>query len=269
MNHPEKGVHGDLPEGDGLRNGHKRRWWVGPGDPDIQRFLSGPKTRFAETMRVIRICAEFIRGFRALHFVGPCVTVFGSARFREDNKYYELAREVGRRAAGLGVTVMTGGGPGIMEAANRGAKEAGGKSLGCNIVLPHEQKPNPYVDRFISFRYFFVRKVMLVKYSYAFVVLPGGYGTLDELFEALTLVQTKKILEFPVVLMGVDYWEPMLEFIKGTLLKNGTIGEEDVGLLTVTDSPDVAVAAIMRGLATHEESLKRAPKRQVLLGEKK
>ncbi len=135
-------------------------------------------------------------------------------------------------------------------------------------MLPHEQKPNPYVDKFISFRYFFVRKVMLVKYSYAFVVLPGGYGTLDELFEALTLLQTKKILEFPVVLMGVDYWEPMLEFIKGTLLKNGTIGEEDVGLLTVTDSPDVAVAAIKRGLAVHEESLKKAPKKQILLGER-
>jgi uncharacterized protein (TIGR00730 family) len=269
MNHPEKGANGDLPEREGLRNGRRWRWWVGPGDPDIQRFLSGPKTRFAETTRLFRIMAEFIRGFRALHFVGPCVTVFGSARFREDNKYYELAREVGRRAAGVGVTVMTGGGPGIMEAANRGAKEAGGKSLGCNIVLPHEQQPNPYVDRFISFRYFFVRKVMLVKYSYAFVVLPGGFGTLDELFEALTLVQTKKILEFPVVLMGVDYWEPLLEFIKGTLLKNGTIGEEDVGLLTVTDSPDVAVAAIMRGLAVHEGSLKKAPKRQVLLGERK
>ncbi len=175
-NPPEKGHNHDLPEGDGLGNGRRWRWWVGPGDPDIQKFLSGPKPRFAETMRVVRICAEFIRGFRALHFVGPCVTVFGSARFREDNKYYELAREVGRRAAGLGVTVMTGGGPGIMEAANRGAKEAGGKSLGCNIILPHEQQPNPYVDKFISFRYFFVRKVMLVKYSFAFVVLPGGYG---------------------------------------------------------------------------------------------
>jgi uncharacterized protein (TIGR00730 family) len=251
-----------------LRNGHKRRWWVGPGDTDIQDFLAGPRARLSETFRVIRIASEFIRGFRALHFVGPCVTVFGSARFKEDNKYYEMAREIGRRTAQLGLTTMTGGGPGIMEAANRGAKEAGGKSLGCNIVLPVEQEPNPYLDRFITFRYFFVRKVMLVKYSYAFVVLPGGYGTLDELFEALTLVQTRKILEFPVVLMGVDYWEPLIEFIKGTLVKNGTIGEEDPGLLTVTDSPDVAVAAIMRGISVHEDSLKRAPRRQILLGER-
>jgi uncharacterized protein (TIGR00730 family) len=251
-----------------LRNGHKRRWWVGPGDPDVQSFLSGPRARWAETARVVRIAAEFIRGFRALHFVGPCVTVFGSARFKEDNKYYEMAREIGRRTAQLGLTTMTGGGPGIMEAANRGAREAGGRSIGCNIILPQEQTPNQYLDRFITFRYFFVRKVMLVKYSYAFVVLPGGFGTLDELFEALTLVQTKKILGFPVVLMGVDYWGPMLEFIKGTLLKNGTIGEEDVGLLTPTDSPDEAVAAIMRGVSTHEESLKKAPRRQILLGER-
>jgi uncharacterized protein (TIGR00730 family) len=251
-----------------LRNGHKRRWWVGPGDPDIQSFLAGPRARWAETTRVVRIAAEFIRGFRALHFVGPCVTVFGSARFKEDNKYYAMAREIGRRTAQLGLTVMTGGGPGIMEAANRGAKEAGGKSLGCNIVLPVEQQPNPYLDRFITFRYFFVRKVMLVKYSYAFVVLPGGFGTLDELFEALTLVQTKKILGFPVVLMGVDYWQPMLDFVKGTLLKNGTIGEEDVALMTATDSPDVAVAEIMRGVSTHAGSLKKAPKKRLLLGER-
>jgi uncharacterized protein (TIGR00730 family) len=216
----------------------------------------------------LRIAAEFIRGFRALHFVGPCVTVFGSARFKEDNKYYAMAREVGRRTAQLGLTTMTGGGPGIMEAANRGAREAGGKSLGCNIILPEEQLPNPYLDRFITFRYFFVRKVMLVKYSSAFVVLPGGYGTLDELFESLTLVQTKKILEFPVVLMGVDYWAPLLDFIRGTLLKNGTIGAEDVDLLTSTDSADEAAKAIMRGMEMQAQSLRKAPKRRVLLGER-
>jgi uncharacterized protein (TIGR00730 family) len=164
--------------------------------------------------------------------------------------------------------MITGGGPGIMEAANRGAKEAGGKSIGCNIILPQEQKPNPYVDKFVEFRYFFVRKVMLVKYSYAFVVLPGGFGTLDELFEALTLVQTRKILSFPVVLMGVDYWAPLLEFLRGTLLAAATIGPEDLSLLTTTDSPDAAVEAIMRGMEVHEESLKKRPRRAAILGER-
>jgi uncharacterized protein (TIGR00730 family) len=180
-----------------------------------------------------------------------------------------MAREMGRRIAGLDLTTMTGGGPGIMEAANRGAREAGGKSIGVNIVLPMEQQPNPYVDKFVEFRYFFVRKVMLVKYSYAFVCLPGGFGTLDELFEALTLVQTKKIHSFPVVLMGTDYWGPMLDFISGTLLKAGTISEEDIKLLTPTDSPDEAVEAIMRGLMSHAESMAAAPKRSRLLGEPK
>jgi len=240
---------------------------VGP-DRDEERFLEGPRARLAEALRVARIAAEFIRGFRALHFIGPCVTVFGSARFDQNNQYYEMAREVGRRIAGLGLTVMTGGGPGIMEAANRGAKEAGGRSIGCNIRLPAEQKPNPYVDRFITFRYFFVRKVMLVKYSYAFVVLPGGFGTLDELFEALTLVQTGKILSFPVVLMGVDYWAPMLDFLRSTLLAAGTISPEDLDLLTTTDSPDEAVAAILRGMSVHRQSVTTAPKRSRLLGER-
>jgi uncharacterized protein (TIGR00730 family) len=146
-----------------------------------------------ELIRVLRIMVEFVRGFRALHFVGPCVTVFGSARFKEDHPYYALGREVGRELARAGFTVMTGGGPGIMEAANRGAKEVGGRSVGCNIELPAEQKPNQYLDRFITFHHFFVRKVMLVKYSYAFVALPGGFGTLDEIFETATLVQTGKI----------------------------------------------------------------------------
>src|SRR6266850_6078740 len=150
--------------------------------------------------------ADFLRGFRVLHFVGPCVAVFGSARIKAGSPDYELARKIGAGLSRMGFTVMTGGGPGLMEAANRGAKEAGGRSVGCNILLPTEQTPNSYVDRMVTFRYFFVRKVMLVKYSYAFVVLPGGFGTIDELFEALTLIQTRKILDFPVVLMGVDYW---------------------------------------------------------------
>lgn len=222
------------------------RWAGGPGGAEVPEFLEGPRARWDEFLRVVRIAGEFIRGFRALHFTGPCVTVFGSARFPETDPYYQLAREVGRRIALLGLTTMTGGGPGIMEAANRGARESGGTSLGCNIVLPAEQEPNPYLDRFINFRYFFVRKVMLVKYSVAFVVMPGGFGTLDELFEALTLVQTGKISDFPIVLMCTDYWAPLLDLLRTTLVQRGTINPEDVDLLTVTDSVDEAMAVIRR-----------------------
>lgn len=243
-------------------------WRVGPGHPDLQRFLAGPTSRIAELLRVGRIAAEFIKGFRALHFAGPCVTVFGSARFTQENRYYEMAREVGRRVAGLNMTVMTGGGPGIMEAANRGAREAGGKSLGCNIVLPREQQPNPYVDRFITFRYFFVRKVMLVKYSYAFVVMPGGFGTLDETFEALTLVQTGKVLSFPVVLMGVDFWTPMIDFLRTRMLAAGTLSQGDLDLITLTDSPDEALEHIKRGVNVFEADRMKRPKRHRWLGEK-
>ena len=164
-----------------------------------------------------------MRGFRKLHFVGPCVTVFGSARFTADHAYYVLAREVGQRLARAGFTVMTGGGPGIMEAANRGAKEAGGYSVGCNIELPQEQKPNPYLDRWITFRHFFVRKLMLVKYSYAFIALPGGFGTLDEIFETATLIQTDKIKDFPLVLVGKEYWRPLLDFLRDRLVEAKTI----------------------------------------------
>ena len=187
-----------------------------------------------------------MRGFRTLHFVGPCVTVFGSARFPEDHPYYALAREVGARLARMGFTVMTGGGPGIMEAANRGAKEQGGFSVGCNIELPVEQKLNPYVDRSVTFRHFFVRKLMLVKYSYAFVVMPGGVGTLDELFEAITLIQTKKIADFPLVLMGREYWRLLLELLE-KMVAAGTIGSEDLRLLLVTDS----VHEAMKHIETH------------------
>lgn len=244
-----------------------RPWRVGAGHPELRRFLAGPASRLVELLRVGRIAAEFIKGFRALHFAGPCVTVFGSARFKEGNRYYEMAREVGARVAGLRMTVMTGGGPGIMEAANRGAREAGGKSLGCNIVLPIEQHPNPYLDRFITFRYFFVRKVMLVKYSYAFVVMPGGFGTLDETFEALTLVQTGKMLSFPVILMGVDFWSPMIEFLRQRMLVAGTIGEADLDLITLTDSPDEAVEQIKRGVALHRTDVEKRPRRHWWLGE--
>src|SRR5436190_7877528 len=175
-------------------------------------FLEGPQPRKTELWFIFKIMWEFIKGFRVLHFVGPCVTVFGSARFKEDHPYYEQARAVGYAVTGLGFSVMTGGGPGIMEAANRGAREADGVSVGCNIQLPFEQAPNPYLDRFVTIKYFFVRKVMLLKYSYAFVVMPGGFGTMDELFEAMTLIQTKKVLDFPVVLMCRDYWQPLIEF---------------------------------------------------------
>jgi len=182
-----------------------------------------------------------MRGFRALHFVGPCVTVFGSARFNAEHPYYELGRELGSRLARVGFAVMTGGGPGIMEAVNRGAKEAGGRSIGCNIELPREQRPNTYVDRWVTFRHFFVRKVMLVKYSYAFIALPGGFGTLDEMFEVATLVQTGKVQEYPIVLMGRDYWGPLTDFVRNRLLVEGTIDPGDVHLLRVTDSPAEAV----------------------------
>ena len=210
----------------------------------VQKFLEGPQTRRFELGRAIRIFREFMRGFRALHFVGPCVTVFGSARFGEDHRYYQLARAVGGRLAEEGFTVITGGGPGIMEGANRGAKEAGGISIGCNIQLPMEQMPNPYLDEWVTFRYFFVRKLMLVKYSYAFVILPGGFGTLDELFETSTLVQTKKIENFPLVIMGKEFWEPLLNALEETMVVEKTIDREDLDRFILTDSPEEAVTAI-------------------------
>src|SRR5438046_3755839 len=177
-------------------------------------FLEGPRSRFDELITLFRVLLDFLRGFRVLHFVGPCVTVFGSARIKEDHPSYELARKMGAAIAQLGFTVMTGGGPGIMEAANRGAKGAGGRSVGCTIELPSEQPANAYLDRCVRLHYFFVRKTLLVKYSYAFVVMPGGAGTLDELFEALTLIQTAKIKNFPIVIMGTDYWKGLIDFIE-------------------------------------------------------
>ncbi|GJQ30386.1 MAG: cytokinin riboside 5'-monophosphate phosphoribohydrolase [Phycisphaerae bacterium] len=216
---------------------------------------------------MFRIALEFIRGFRTLHFVGPCVTVFGSARFDEHSPYYAMARTMGAKIAARNLTVMTGGGPGIMEAANRGAREAGGRSIGCNIHLPMEQKPNPYVDRFITFRYFFVRKVMLVKYSLAFVVMPGGLGTLDELFEAATLVQTGKIASFPIVLMGTEYWGPLLEFMRGPMIDAGTISPGDLGSIVVTDDPEVAVCHIERGVDLEAVNRQRRYSKLWWLGE--
>jgi uncharacterized protein (TIGR00730 family) len=220
------------------------RWGKAPHPPEEIRFLQGPQPRGFELMRALRIFAEILNGFRKLHFVGPCVTVFGSARFIESQPYYQLAREVGARLARAGFTVMTGGGPGIMEAANRGAKESGGYSVGCNIELPKEQQPNPYLDRWVTFRHFYVRKLMLVKYSYAFIALPGGFGTLDEIFETATLIQTGKIQEFPLVLMGQDYWQPLLDFFRERLLAQKTIDAIDVARITVTDSAEEAVQSI-------------------------
>jgi len=207
-------------------------------------FLEGPQGRGFELRHTWRVFSEYFRALRELHFVGPCVTVFGSARFDEGHPAYESAREVGARLATLGFTVMTGGGPGIMEAANRGAKDAGGYSIGCNIILPKEQASNPYIDRLVTFRYFFVRKVMLVKYSYGFVAMPGGFGTLDEVFETATLIQTGKIRDFPVVLVGKEFWTPFLEFLREQLLAAGTIEARDVDRLFLTDSPDEAARFI-------------------------
>jgi uncharacterized protein (TIGR00730 family) len=208
-------------------------------------FLEGPRSRFDELITLLRVVLDFLRGFRVLHFVGPCVTVFGSARVKADNPYYEVARKMGAAIARLGFTVMTGGGPGLMEAANRGAKEIGGRSVGCNIELPLEQKVNAYLDRCVTMRYFFVRKALLIKYSYAFVVLPGGAGTLDELFEALTVIQTGKIKNFPIVIMGTDYWQELITFIE-KMAKTGMISTTDLGLIYATDSVEDAIAHIRR-----------------------
>ena len=222
-------------------------------------FLRGPQRRGSELKRAIQIFFEFLRGFRALHFVGPCVTVFGSARFREDQAHYQLARQVGSELARAGFAVMTGGGPGIMEAANRGAKEAGGYSVGCNIELPMEQKPNVYLDRWVTFSDFFVRKVMLVKYSYAFIALPGGFGTLDEIFETATLIQTGKIEDFPIVLMGKDYWMPLLDFLRDRLVAQKTVDVNDVDRILVTDSAEEAVRGI-RDIAMKRFGLSYGPR---------
>ena len=245
-------------------------WGVTPGAPEVVKFLEGPQRRMAELARATRIFFEFLRGFRALHFAGPCVTVFGSARFTEIHPYYRMARLVGAELAKAGFTVMTGGGPGIMEAANRGAKDAGGRSIGCNIVLPQEQKHNPYLDQWITFRYFFVRKVMLVKYSYAFVALPGGFGTLDEVFETATLIQTAKIREFPLVLMGKDFWDPLLAFMAERLVKARTIDAVDLERIIVTDSAEEAGRRITE-VAKRKFNLTYGSriKRRFLLGERK
>lgn len=207
------------------------------------RFLDGPQSRLEEFKFVVRSAWEFIKGFRALHFAGPCVTIFGSARFPEDHAYYKLTQKLSAEIAKLGFTIMTGGGPGIMEAANRGAKDVGGRSVGCNIVLPHEQNPNPYLDKWVNIKYFFVRKTLLIKYSYAFVVMPGGFGTLDELFESLTLIQTRMIKTFPIIILCKDYHAELIDYIEH-LKTEGTISPADLDLVLLTDSIEEAVQHI-------------------------
>jgi len=231
-------------------------------------FIEGPHSRLRELWFLIKVLWEFLRGFRILHFVGPVVTVFGSARTEENTSYYEIARHIGRELSVMGFTVMTGGGPGIMEAGNRGAKEVGGTSVGCNIVLPHEQKPNPYLDIMVTFRYFFVRKVMLLKYSYAFVVLPGGAGTMDELFETLTLIQTKKIFNFPIILVGKDYFKPLMELLE-SMVEEKTIDSHDLDLLILTDSVEEAVSYIQVNIVDrYGIELKKRPRPSKILLEK-
>jgi uncharacterized protein (TIGR00730 family) len=219
-------------------------------------FLSGRRNRRDDLESAVHIFLEFLRGYESLDIATPCVTVFGSARFQEEHPYYILARDLGRRLAEAGFAVMTGGGPGIMEAANRGCKEAGGLSIGCAITLPHEDGPNAYVDRYVLFDHFFVRKVMLVKYSTAFVVMPGGFGTLDEIFETLTLIQTNKIERFPVIAMGTPFWKHLDIFLDQSLIAEGTIHPSDRHLVALTDVVDEAVAIIQR--AAQEEGGQQA-----------
>jgi uncharacterized protein (TIGR00730 family) len=206
-------------------------------------FLEGPHSRWKELIFLLRVAGEFFHGFRKLHFDGPCVTVFGSARFTEDHPYYKVARQLAGEIAKLGFTIITGGGPGIMEAANRGAQEAGGRSIGCNIILPKEQEPNKYLDKWVDIDFFFVRKTLLTKYSYAFVVMPGGYGTMDEFFEAITLIQTGKFQKFPVVLMGREFHSHLYAQLQ-YMVEQKTIDASDIDLFLFTDSIEDAIAHI-------------------------
>ncbi len=213
-------------------------------------YLDGPKPRVNEFLFAWDVFLQFIKGFRTLHFMGPCITVFGSARFKPGDTYYEAARTFGKLIAELGFVTMTGGGPGVMEAANRGAYENGGISVGCNIKLPFEQEPNPYMHKSMTFDYFFVRKVLLVKYSYAFIILPGGFGTMDELFETLTLAQTKTINNFPVVLYGKEFFQPLMQMIDD-MVAHGTVSPIDKNLLLLTDDMEEAMQYIRSYIATH------------------
>ncbi|HLU87694.1 MAG TPA: TIGR00730 family Rossman fold protein [Taishania sp.] len=232
-----------------------------------KEFLSGSRSRWQELKYAIDILWQFIRGFQKMHFLGPTVTVFGSARFDENHPYYKMAREVSAAIAQQGFAIMTGGGPGIMEAANRGAKDVNGLSVGCNIVLPHEQKENPYLDKFITLDSFFVRKELLRKYSFAFIVFPGGYGTLDEFFETITLIQTGKIEKFPIVIMGVEFHKNIHNHID-LMIEEGTISPEDYNLVLFTDSIQEAVDHINYYAQKHKAiKLQPAKRPMKILGE--
>lgn len=234
-----------------------------------EALLRGADDLLVDFDRAFHVFQEFVRGCRELYDIGPAVTVFGSARFTEDHRYYALARATGQRLAEAGYTVVTGGGPGIMEAANRGAQEGGGLSIGCNIHLPKEQQPNAYLDRTLEFDYFFVRKVMLAKYSSAFVVMPGGLGTLDEIFETATLIQTGKIPAFPLVVMGREYWQPLFDLLREKMVVAGTIDAADVDRILLTDSPDEALAAIERYARDQAGLRLPPPRRRRILGERR
>jgi uncharacterized protein (TIGR00730 family) len=231
-------------------------------------MLQGPHSRWRELWPLLQTVRDFLHAFRVLHFVGPCVTVFGSARFGEDHPYYRLGRILGQRLSAMGFTVMTGGGPGLMEAANRGAKDVGGTSVGCNIHLSREQQPNRFLDRWVTCEHFFVRKVVLFKYSYAFVALPGGIGTMDELFEALTLIQNRKVARFPIVLIGESYWHLLRSFL-AQMEQDGAITAADLELFLITDDLDLAMAHLERN-AIDRFSLRQARRRRPLawLGER-
>lgn len=219
-------------------------------------YLEGPKSRVYELGFSVHVLWQFLKGFRTLHFVGPCITVFGSARFSEDHKYYQQAREFGRRIARSGLTTMTGGGPGIMEAANRGAFEEGGTSVGVNIKLPFEQHYNKYLTAAVTLDLFFIRKVLLVKYSYAFIIMPGGFGTMDEFFETLTLIQTKTITQFPIVLFGKEFYQDLMVAIED-MAEKGTISKEDMDLVLFTDDMDEAMEHIRKYITGNYKVKKR------------
>lgn len=245
-------------------------WGKRSSSHEERLFLHGSHSRLLETRRALRIFFECIHGFRALHFVGPCVTIYGSARFHQDSPYYDLTRRLGFCLAKAGFGVITGGGPGLMEAANRGAKEGKGLSIGCNIRLPKEQFPNLYLDKWVDFHYFFVRKLMLAKYSYAFVAAPGGFGTLDEFFEIATLIQTQKLNDFPLILMGKDYWTPLLDVFKNVLIPARTIDSADFERIIVSDSPE-EITELVRTASIQKFGLRYAlpaPKKRRWLFEK-
>lgn len=232
------------------------------------QFLDGPNSRGREFFFILKVLWQFLNGFRKLHFIGPCITVFGSARFKEDHPQYIKAREIGKRIAQMGFTTMTGGGPGIMEAANRGAFENKGYSVGCTIELPHEQSHNPYMHRWVHFNYFFVRKVLLLKYSYAFVVMPGGFGTLDELFETVTLIQTGIINHFPIVVLGCAYFEPVKTMLD-KMEDEETISEKDRKLILFTDDIDQSIEHISKFVSANYAVTSKKKKPFWWLGEGK